>query len=164
MSNAILYRMSSGIPGDISRKDMSTIESFQFSAPAPFGAYGVAAKVSGSNLVPFTGGETAASLYGFLVRPYPTNAGTDGLGVSTPPQSGGTGNVLRRGYISVKVNNGTAAQYGQVYIRVALNVAIPAGVIGGVEAVADGTNTVAIDAQFMCAADSNGNAEISYNI
>jgi hypothetical protein len=49
---------------------------------------------------------------------------------------------LVQGTINVTCNNGTPTAGGAVYIRVALNGAIPAGVIGGLEAQADGSNTV----------------------
>jgi hypothetical protein len=49
---------------------------------------------------------------------------------------------LVQGTINVSCNNGTPTAGGNVYIRVALNGAIPAGVVGGLEAVADGANTV----------------------
>jgi hypothetical protein len=49
---------------------------------------------------------------------------------------------LVQGTINVSCNNGTPTAGGNVYIRVALNGAIPAGVIGDLEAVADGANTV----------------------
>jgi hypothetical protein len=49
------------------------------------------------------------------------------------------------GTLNVQVNNGTpSGANGTVYVRIALNGAIPAGVIGGFEAVADGANTVAL--------------------
>ena len=61
------------------------------------------------------------------------------------------------------LNAGVAALDGQVYVRVA---AAAAGKpIGGIEAAADGTNTIAITgATFMSAADASGNVEIAYNI
>jgi len=49
---------------------------------------------------------------------------------------------LVQGTINVSCNNGTPTAGGNVYIRVALNGAIPAGVVGGLEAIADGANTV----------------------
>jgi hypothetical protein len=49
---------------------------------------------------------------------------------------------LVQGTVNVSCNNGTPTAGGAVYIRVALNGAIPNGVIGGLEAVADGANTV----------------------
>jgi hypothetical protein len=46
--------------------------------------------------------------------------------------------------IYVFCNNGTPTAGGTVYLRIALNASIPAGVIGGLEAAADGANNVAI--------------------
>lgn len=68
-------------------------------------------------------------------------------GVTTPGGSYAPGNVadvLTQGTINVACNHGTPTAGGTVYIRVALNGSIPAGVIGGLEAVADSTNTVAL--------------------
>lgn len=51
---------------------------------------------------------------------------------------------LVQGTINVSCNNGTPTAGGTVYIRVILNGAIPLGIVGGLEAVADGSNTVAL--------------------
>ena len=48
--------------------------------------------------------------------------------------------VLERGSMSVTCNVGTPVANGPVYVRVTVNAAIPAGVVGGFEAVADTTN------------------------
>jgi hypothetical protein len=47
--------------------------------------------------------------------------------------------ILERGSIPVTINNGTPVSQNPVFVRTALNGAIPAGVVGGFEAVADGT-------------------------
>jgi hypothetical protein len=162
MSNAFMFRMPSGIPGAVSREENKTIESVPFDSSTPVAGYGLFGKIASGKLQPVGAGDAATAVYGLLVRPFPTNSGTDGLGVSTPPTTGFS-NVLRRGYASVKVNAGTAALNGPVYIRVAT----PAGakVIGGIEAVADSTNTILVaGCTFMSAADASGNAEIAYNI
>jgi hypothetical protein len=53
--------------------------------------------------------------------------------------------ALVQGTINVQINNGTpTGAGGPVFIRVLANGAIPAGIIGGLEAIADGTNTVAL--------------------
>lgn len=63
-------------------------------------------------------------------------------GVFTPGQ---ICDALVQGTIDVFVRNGTpTGANGTVYLRVAANAGIPAGVVGGFEAVADGTNTVAL--------------------
>ncbi len=157
---AYVYRMPSGIPGDVSRKENSVVETQTLNASLPFSAYGLVGKMAAGNFVPFAGGEAATDAYGVLVRPFPTNSGTDGLGTATPPTSG-PGDVLRRGYITVKLNGGaTVAAGGPVYVRVAA--AASGKPLGGFEGAADSTNTVAINAIFMSAADADGNVEISF--
>lgn len=159
-----LYRMPAGIPGDVTRASQSTIEPVVLNSASPFASFGLFGKIVSNKFVPFGAGDTNGVEYGLLVRPYPTTggSGSDPLGTSTPPTSG-IADCLRRGYMTVKLNAGTAAKDGQVYVRVA---AAAAGKpIGGIEAAADGSNTVAITtAAFMGAADANGNVEIAYNI
>lgn len=162
---AFLYRAPSGIPGDISRRQSSTVEPGILNSALPFAAFGVAAKVASGKVVPFAAaGETAASLFGFLVRSYPMTGGaaSDPLGTATPPTVG-VCDLLKRGYMTVKNGAGTPALGGVVYVRVAA----PAGgkPLGGVEAVADSTNTVVIpNTYFTGPADASGNVEIAYNI
>lgn len=157
---AYLYRMPSGIPGDVSRKESSVVETQILNASLPFSAYGLVGKMAAGKFVPFAGGEAATDAYGVLVRPFPTNSGTDGLGTATPPTSG-PGDVLRRGYMTVKLNGGaTVAAGGPVYVRVAA--AASGKPLGGFEGAADSTNTVAINAIFLSAADADGNVEISF--
>ena len=72
---------------------------------------------------------------------FPLAGGQNVSGGYYPP--GTIADVLTKGTINVSVNNGTPAGAGSpVYIRKILNGAIPAGVVGGIEAVADSTNTV----------------------
>jgi hypothetical protein len=70
---------------------------------------------------------------------------------------------LEEGSIAVQINNGTPASQGIVYVRIALNGAIPAGVIGDFEAVADGANTVALSGVIFRTGvlDANNMAEIT---
>lgn len=162
MSNAILYRMPSGIPGDVSRREQATIESVPLDSTKPFSAYGLPGKIVSGKFVPLEASDTAAVVYGFLVRPYPTNSAQEPVGTATPPTTG-YGNALRRGYVTVVNQAGTPALASQVYSRVAT----PSGskTIGDVEAVSDTTNTIAITGcTFMNAGDASGNVEIAYNI
>lgn len=157
---AYVYRMPSGIPGDVSRKENSVVETQILNASLPFSAYGLVGKMAAGKFVPFAGGEAATDAYGVLVRPFPTNSGTDGLGTATPPTSGPC-DVLRRGYITVKLNGGATVAAGvPVYVRVAA--AASGKPLGGFEGAADSTNTVAINAIFLSAADADGNVEISF--
>jgi hypothetical protein len=74
---------------------------------------------------------------------FPLNGSNDVLtpgGFFTPGQ---VCDALVQGTIDVFCNVGTpTGAGGAVYVRVALNGAFPAGVVGGFEAVADGSNTV----------------------
>lgn len=162
--NAFVYRMPQGIAGDVTRQSVSTIEAQMLDSTAPFSAYGLFGKIAAGKFVPVGSGDAASAVYGLLVRPYPTQGAnpSDPLGTSVPKTSGAA-DVLRRGYISVKLNSGTAALGGQVYVRV--GAAATGKPIGGIEAAADSTNTIAVvGATFMSAADASGNVEIAFNI
>lgn len=164
MSNAFLYRMPAGIPGSITRAGVATVEAVILDVtnfPTVFGVP-VAIDATSKNARKIIAGDVIASVYGFYVRPYPTNNSQDGLGTSTPPVSG-IGNVLKRGYLGVHLNVGTAAKNGAVYIRTVANGGNT--IIGGVEATSDSTNTFAIaNAYFTGPADASGNTEVAFNI
>jgi len=160
---AYLFRMPSGIPGDVSRPSQSTIESGFFNPSSPFPAYGLPGKIVSGQFVPLAASDPATAVYGILVRPFPTTGAnaSDPLGTSVPPTSG-VCNILRRGYVTVLNQAGTPALDGQVYSRVAS----PSGskTIGDIEAASDSTNTIALNATFMNAGDASGNVEIGFNI
>ncbi|WOE32169.1 MULTISPECIES: hypothetical protein [unclassified Acinetobacter] len=158
MSNAILYRMPSGIPGDVSRKSHSTIEAHILNGK--LGAFGIFCKLDEKGLVPLEADDT--EVYGLIVRSYPTQSAVNGLGAAVP-QENIIHDVLVRGYMTVKCNTGTAKKAGKVFVRVGAGTDLKP--IGGIEAVADGVNTVELkNAKFMHEADAQGNVEISYNI
>jgi hypothetical protein len=71
--------------------------------------------------------------------------------------------VIQRGSCVVTCNVGTPVANGPVYLRIAANGAIPAGVIGGFEAAADGGNSVLLtNCQWSTGVkDANGVAEIT---
>ena len=159
MNNSFLYRMPSGIPGDVSRKSHSTIESHMIAGQ--FAAFGLFGKINAAG--DFTLLEAGdADVYGLLVRSYPTQTAQNELGKAVPYNSG-ICDVLRRGYMTVKCNAGTAKKAGKVYVRVAAGNDLKP--IGGIEAAADAANTVELkNVMFMHDADAQGNVEISYNI
>jgi hypothetical protein len=164
MSNAFLYRMPAGIPGTVNRTQSATVEAQQLDSTNFPVVYGVpvAIDATSKNVRKIGSGDTAANVYGLYVRPYPTVSGTDPLGTSTAPSSG-LANVLKRGYMSVAVNAGTAAKNGTVYVRVAA--AATGKPLGGIEAAADSTNTIIISgAYFTGPADASGNAEVAFNL
>lgn len=157
MSNAFLYRMPSGIAGDVSRKSHSTIEAHN--TVAGFAGFGLFGKLNADGkFAPLTSAD--AAVYGLIVRSYPTQSATNALGVAAPVK--GFNDVLRRGYMTVKCNAGTAKTGGKVYVRVGAGTDVKP--LGGIEAVADAENTIEVNAIFMHNADASGNVEISYNI
>jgi hypothetical protein len=85
---------------------------------------------------------TAAMLAGVFLRnvkQYTDYNNQNGIMGYLPGQPA---DVCERGSGSVVCNVGTPAAGGQVYVRIALNGAFPAGTIGGIEAAADGSNTL----------------------
>jgi hypothetical protein len=167
LSNAILYRMAAGIPGAITRAGQAkSVEGINLDTTNYPQSYGVPVAIDATSkaIRKIMTGDTAASIYGLYVRPYPTQGGAnDPLGSATPPTSG-IANVMRSGYMTVQLNGATAsAKGGTVYVRVAA--AATGKPIGGIEAAADSTNTIIMaNAIFMGPADANGNVEVSYNI
>ncbi|MCP1120105.1 structural cement protein Gp24 [Robbsia andropogonis] len=164
---AYQFRMPAGFAGDLQRSEVSTIETQMIDTTAPPTAFGVAVKVVSGKIQPINlSTDTAASVYGINLRPFPIQgSGTDPLGTSTPPVAGFV-DVLKRGYVNVSLGGTTAAaKNGAVYIRVAG--AATGKPLGGFEAAADSTaaNTVLLaNAYFTGPADAYGITEIAYNI
>lgn len=71
--------------------------------------------------------------------------------------------ALMRGAVCVVVHNGTPKAGGKVYIRIKANAAYPNGVIGGIEAAADGANTIELANVRFTTGNMDGNnvAEIT---
>ena len=149
MSNAYLKRMPAGFPGDVSRKAEATVEAGLMGATVAFGA---PVKMDGGKLVALSGASDA--VYGFVVRPYPT--------MGSAAVSGSIQDVLRRGYMTVKLTQGISAKGGQVYVRYT---AETGKAVGDIEAAAVEGKTLAVPGcLFMGEADSSGNVELSYNL
>jgi len=165
------FSMPAGIPGAVNRVGggaTPVIEAVQQHASTPVTAYGFAGfmdATAGTLRMPASG--DAAPYYGVLVRPFPlqqqttTQAfGAVALGAATPPGAGSIVDVIRKGYVTVLLQNSTAAvKGGIVYVR---NVTSGANVAGGLEA-ASGANLVATLWTFMGPADASGNVEIFLN-
>ncbi len=162
MSNAIQYRMAAGVPGAVSRAQHATITPEVLDTTYYPTAFGVFVKFVSGAVRKIASGDAASDVKGILVRPYPTSGnGTDGLGTSTPATSG-ICDVLRRGYIFVKLAQGTAAKEGAVYVRVTADTG---KLVGDIETAADSGKCVAVTGcYFTGAADADGNVEVAYNI
>lgn len=166
MTNAFLYRMPAGIAGDVSRKGQATIEPQIQDSTTPVEYYGVPVKLESGKIKPIENGDLASDVYGFSVRPYPTQSDVnEALAAGTPPVNQPI-DIMRRGYMTVKVQNGTPAKNGQVYVRVANEDTSLGLLYGGLECAAGSpADCVAITgAYFMGTGDDDGNVEISYNL
>lgn len=163
---AYQFRMPAGFAGDLQRAEVATIETQQIDSSAPPTSFGVAVKFVSGKVQPINNSaDTAAAVIGVNLRPYPIQGnGTDPLGTSTPPTSGVV-DVLKRGYVMVSLGGTTAAaKGGTVYVRVAA--AASGKPLGGFEAAADSTNTIALPSNwyFTGPADAYGITEIAVNI
>lgn len=168
MPQIITTSMPLGVPGDLSRDVReATVEPYYNSTTVPVAGFGLPVKLGAqaSSATGIVGGDVAGSILGFSVREYPSQPGGNmanlaaGAGV---PMAGAIG-ILKKGYIVVKCNNGTPVKEGPVYVRISA----PSGakVVGGIEATADGANTITVaNCAFMGPADADGNAEIRYNV
>lgn len=170
---AFSYRMPAGIPGEMQRIwSGTTIE--QNVQESPFiAAYGMACILDSNTgcVRAVQAADTALSIYGFAVRPYPIQAGAASgqfgaqpLGTPIAPPQIGVIDILRRGYINVLLGGSVAAKKGgAVFIWIAASSG--AHVQGQPEAAATGGSTIAVaDCIFQGPADASGNVEISFNI
>jgi hypothetical protein len=158
---AYTYRMPAGVPGAVNRAQHATVEAQVFDGNNPVTAYGRFVKIVSEKVRPIASGDAASVVYGLLVRPFPANSSQEGIGVATPPTTG-VAEVLRRGYMTVKLNQGTAAKNGQVYVRVT---AAGGKLVGDIETAADSGNCVAVSGcVFTGPADAGGAVEVAFNI
>lgn len=170
---AYVFRMPAGIPGEVNRVQTATITpesvtpSGTTGAPTAYGVPLVIDQTVGNvgNMRTVLTGDTAAVVYGFLVRPFPTQSyvWNDGLGSGAPPSSGQI-DVLRRGCMTVLLSGTTGAvKGGQVYIWSAAPVG--SHIMGGIEAANPGASGFALtNCFFRGAADAQGNIEIEWNL
>jgi hypothetical protein len=166
---ALLYRMPAGIAGALSRPDNANVEPVALDSTYTFSAYGRFGKTSASGtFIPLVANDAASVITGILVRPFPTQSGGTAFGPGTPPQAGGIGDRLQRGYISVVLNWGAAVKDGQVYV---CNVASGNQVVGDIGATNLGGDAVAVPGCYFtgpsdttgAGTDVIGQAEIFYD-
>ena len=169
-----------GFVGQITRLDDFVITARPVLSTAAlninFGAPGVIGPTAGggdsyqsvADFIGQGGTFTAALFAGVCNREVKTNLSYTSLGNNGVPQIGSYApneecEACERSSILVHLNVGTPASQGTVYVRVAVNGAIPAGVVGGFEAAAAGANTVALtNVKFRTGiVDSNGMVEIT---
>lgn len=131
-----IYQMPSGIPGNITRPEQSTVEQQILDQTTPPLSFGVPVKMVAAKIQPIATGDAAAAVYGVIVRDYPTSGnGVDGLGVASPNKAF-PASILKRGYINILLGGtALASSFGKVYVRTAN--AATGKPIGGFEAAND---------------------------
>jgi hypothetical protein len=137
--------MNLGYPGNISRSADAIIEN-RIVRPADVANINFGDPVilnSDNTYSAFGAAGTAATFAGIAVREVKqTTDYINSQGYYTPGQPC---DVAHRGSLTVKCNVGTPSAGGSVYVRTVANGAIPAGVVGGFEAAADGTNSIKLN-------------------
>lgn len=166
MTQVITNSLPMGVPGDLSRLQ-AIVESYNQNVALPVLLFGVPVKlgVAADTVSPIVAGGTSAEVVGFMVRAYPSMPGsmTQNDFAQGTPLLAGPVSVMKSGYMIVRNNFGTPAKEGLVHMRIgAPTVPRP---LGGIEAAADGVNTVVlVGAAFMGAADFEGSAEIRFRV
>jgi hypothetical protein len=182
---AIQFRMVAGFLGDVNRTHPATIEPCLISVTNPPTAYGQGVVVDAADpnrgLRPLASGDSAlTAIYGITVRPFPLQIASsvqqfggaqfDSSASSVPPTSGVI-DVLRSGYIMVKLDAaGIAAQPvkgGAAFIWVAATAGNHTQ--NQFESTATGGSTVALSGAgsigtFQGPSDANGVVELAFNI
>lgn len=161
---AYVTRVPAGFAGSVSRSDSLTIEQELIDSNTPPTAYGQAVKIVSGKLQPLGSGDAGTVCSGWLVRPYPAQSSSNGLGVATPPASG-IADRLRRGFITVPLKLGTAAKDGQVFVVTTAGGTVAVGdVVTSASPAGGGTGVAITNAFFTGPADANGIVEIAYKI
>lgn len=162
---AIITRMNAAIPGAVSRSFPGQVISQEIiDTNNPPTAYGQPVKLVNGKVRTLASGDAAGVIYGYTVRPYPTqdsSGPTSALGAGTPPTSGLI-DIMIVGYLGARLANGTAARGAQAYVRTTVNGGLA---IGGIE---DNTTSSGLVAPalltFTGPADAAGNVELAVGI
>ena len=160
--NVIGKTMPVGLPGQVARESFAVIETHANDATAPVTAYGVPVALASNGAVRMlTSTDTAASIYGWSVRPDAVQLGgaNPAFGDSGVPDPTQPIDIMIKGYINVKVYGSTAPAFGgTVYVR---NAAGSSGEPVGATEAASGTGLVAANNTiFMGAKDDYDLAQI----
>ena len=142
--------MPHGYAGSYARQPDMIVNTRPAGGAVPFG--GALKYDAAGAVVPMGAGDTAAAFVGVASRQVKS-------ALFYLEQN--VGSYVQRGCINVRCNVGVPKLDGQVYVRVTANEAVPAGVVGGFEAVADAANTVELtNCRWAGPADANGVAEL----
>jgi|SRR5882757_1192797 len=125
---AYLYQSPSGVPGDVTRVDESSVEPAFLITPFPSN-FGAAMKYATGGVTPFAAADAAAVFCGVLARAVPgisQSSANEVVNTFQPNQSEVNG-LMTRGYINVFCNAGTPVRGALVYIVQTASAGHPAG-------------------------------------
>lgn len=165
---AITLRMNAAIPGAVTRSYAGQVITQEIIDPnTPPTAYGQPVKLVAGKIQPLGNGDAAGLIYGITVRPYPRtdHTGTSpGYGSGTPPTSGII-DIMRVGFIGVKLAVGTGTRGGQTYVVTTAGGTVNIGdIVDAASPAGGGTAAAGANWFFTGAADPSGNTEISVGI
>jgi hypothetical protein len=158
---AIGKRLNFGFAGTISRNPDNIVAARRLSEESEAVIFGQGVALNTDGSVELISEDNADNFIGFAVRVVKqTTDYYTSQGFYNPNEEV---DVLTRGNMTVPCNNGIPEAGGAVYLRVAANPLIPNGVIGEVEAAADGANSVLLgNVKFTTdQIDGNGITEIA---
>lgn len=165
---AIVTRMNAAIAGAVTRSYPGQVISQEvIDGTTPPTAYGQPVKLVSGKLQPMGSGDAATLIYAITVRPFPKtdNTGTaPGYGPGTPPTSG-IMDVMRVGFLGVKLAVGTAVRGAQAYVVTTAGGSVAIGdIVDAASPAGGGTAVAPANWFFTGAADANGNTEISVGV
>ena len=149
-----MFLFGAGIPAGTQIKSIESATSLTLSQNATATATGVSVYVA--IFAGIAGREVKTQLS------YPYTPGDAQIGSYAPGQMCEV--MVGRGSITVAVPVGTPFSNSQVYLRIAANGGVPAGVVGDLEAAPDGANTIPLSGVVFKTGslDANGVAEITF--
>jgi len=140
----IFEKLNYGFPGTISRNPDNIVGAWRLKEDSPQVFFGQAVALNDDGSVSLIDDTNADNFIGFAVRN--VRQSTDYFSSQGFYNPNDEVAVLTRGNMTVSCNNGTPTAKGDAYVRVVEDTTtVPEGVVGEVEAVADGTNTVLLN-------------------
>ena len=148
-----------GFAGNFARMPDMVIRSFCLADSSPEVKFGEAVFLADGAVTGYKDGLTAAQFLGVAVSEIKSAFTYDSM--EGAYRSGQAIPVMSRGAVSALCPVGEPSVGKAVYLRITKNDAVPAGVVGGFEAAADGGNTVELtNAVWTTGKDTNGVAEL----
>lgn len=155
--------MNYGYAGNYARTPDDVVMSRQLKDDSEVVPFGTAVAVNADNTYSAVAEGFTADKFGGIALRVVKQAISYEDNNETVYKAGEMMSALQRGNVTVVCKHGTPAAGGAVYVRVKANASITDTFVGGIEAMADGTNTVLLpNAKFVTGCiDANGVTEIS---